>query len=326
MTQDAGRKRGRYRYAAFGIEIASDIMLPEFCIGTRRRADVRIIIGRVPREIVAAYEKDAYYEVANQEFLLRLEGVAQYYVANGERIVIEPCDHAEVRELRLYLLGTVMGVLLMQRGILAIHGSALVIDGHGVIFSGVSGAGKSTMAAALLKKGHALLADDITAVSASKEGRLWVQSSYPQQKLWQTGAALVGINTKPLVRLSQDLDKYAVPVHAGFYRQPVPLAAIYEIRVGPADHIKINLLKGADKLAVLLNQTYRGELLEGLGLKTVHFNKCVDMTRHLSVFRLTRPAYMSSLDKQVHMFEDHFGQLWGRNGRCMDDILDNGGR
>ena len=52
------------------------------------------------------------------------------------------------------------------RGEIALHASAVVIEGHAIAFLGASGAGKSTMAAALcVRPGTQLAADDIVYVS-----------------------------------------------------------------------------------------------------------------------------------------------------------------
>ena len=58
-----------------------------------------------------------------------------------------------------------MGIILMQRKILPLHGSAVAIDGKAYAFIGESGAGKSTLAAAFMNKGYELMTDDIVAIS-----------------------------------------------------------------------------------------------------------------------------------------------------------------
>ncbi|KJR46648.1 Serine kinase of the HPr protein, regulates carbohydrate metabolism [Desulfosporosinus sp. I2] len=299
----------RYNYSAFGIQFESDIVLPELHTCTGGSADVKILFGIVPSEIHSPHEKNDYYQIAESKFLFRVDGVASYYVTNGEQVVVQLFNR-DLREVRLYLLGTVMGVLLMQRGILPIHGSTVVIEGCCIIFVGVSGAGKSTVAAALRKNGHALLADDISAVKFDKNGLPWVASGYPQQKLWQDSASMLGIDTTPLQRLYNDMDKYAVPVPAGFWGHPMLLNAIYEINVQP-DNLSIIPVIGAEKVATIMNHTYRSGFLEGLGLKFEHFKKCVAMAKCIPVFRLTRPNGVPSLDQQVDILERHHSELFG---------------
>lgn len=298
----------RYTYSAFGIQFESDVVLPELNTCTGGSVDVKITYGNVPNEIHSPYEKADYYQIAENEFLFRVDGVASYYVTNGERVVVQLFNQ-DLRVVRLYLLGTVMGVLLMQRGILPIHGSAVVMEGRCIIFVGVSGAGKSSMAAALCKNGYSLLADDISAVKFDENGLPWVQSGYPQQKLWQDSVSMLGIDITLLQRIYDDMDKYAVPVTMGFWGHPVLLNAIYEINVQAGNNLPIIPVIGAEKVATIMSHTYRSGFLEGLGLKIEHFKRCATMAKCTPVFRLTRPEGVTLLDQQVDILERHLAEM-----------------
>ena len=87
-------------------------------------------------------------------------------------------------EIRLYILGTCMGAILLQRKILPLHGSAIAIDGKAYAIVGDSGAGKSTLASAFLKRGYQLLSDDVIPVTLNHANVPIVTPAYPQQKLW----------------------------------------------------------------------------------------------------------------------------------------------
>lgn len=86
------------------------------------------------------------------------------------------------------LVDQVVPLMLSIRGDLVFHGSAVDLDGAAVAFMGPSGRGKSTLAAQLGSRGHALLADDcVRFVQSSAGGRslLAVQPAYPGVRLWQ---------------------------------------------------------------------------------------------------------------------------------------------
>lgn len=69
-----------------------------------------------------------------------------------------------------YLKAALKTVFLQGGNRLIFHGAGVTIGGHGVIFPGDSGCGKSTITLALLKQGEGtkLLSDDILAVDLSK--------------------------------------------------------------------------------------------------------------------------------------------------------------
>jgi len=297
----------KYGYSAFGIQFESDIALPELLTYTGKIADVKISHGNVPDNIHSPREQNEYYQVADNEFLFRVDGVASYYVTSGEQIIVQLFNQ-DLRQVRLYLLGTVMGVLLMQRGILPLHGSTVLVEGRCIVFLGVSGAGKSTLAAALRNNGHSLLADDISAVKFDKSGLPWVQPGYPQQKLWQASVSMLGMDTTPLRRICEDTDKYAVPVLENFYRYPRIINGVYEIEIKRDHNCAIVPLKGVEKIATIMHHTYRSGMLKGLGLILPHFKKCETIAKYVPLFRLTRPENVLSLNQQVDVLERHFAE------------------
>ena len=75
-----------------------------------------------------------------------------FCIQEGKRIIVSPIEGSDEDEIRLYILGTCMGAILMQRKILPLHGSAVAIDGKAYAIVGDSGAGKSTLASAFLTK------------------------------------------------------------------------------------------------------------------------------------------------------------------------------
>ena len=114
----------KHYYTVFGLYVESDILLSELLLAPQivDIPDVSIRLGRVPSSITDPIEKTVRYEVKKDEFIFRVIGVGAYYVVEGRSIIVEPAEEAEERLVRIFLLGTAFGALLMQRGILPIHG------------------------------------------------------------------------------------------------------------------------------------------------------------------------------------------------------------
>ena len=110
--------------------------------------------------------------------------LAIFSIEEGQTIFFSPTVHLDENKIRLYLLGSCLGILLLQRRILPLHGSAVAIEGKAYVFIGERGAGKSTIASSFMQKGYPLLTDDVIAVSLLEGDKPWVIPAYPQQKLW----------------------------------------------------------------------------------------------------------------------------------------------
>jgi hypothetical protein len=283
--------------------------LPEL-LTTTDAPEVSISLGKVPEDTTSKFQNNKVCRLIKNQFLLRVAGVGCFYVTNGNSIVVEPAEQAEEGLVRLFLLGTTFGALLMQRGILPVHGSAVIINGYSVIFTGVSGSGKSTLLAALRKKGYSFLTDDVAAVTVDADGIPWVHPAYPQQKLWRDSTETMDVDTSSLTPFYTGIekDKFAVPAHKGFCQSPVPLAAVYEIEAAKCRDVTVRPLASMEKLSVLISHTYRPWLVDGLGIKAAHFKQCVAIARQVNVSRLTRPQGIFSLEEQVRLIKEDFSR------------------
>ena len=70
-------------------------------------------------------------------------------------------------------------VILKRQGLYMVHAATLAHGGEGLLISGASGAGKTTMALALVRGGWEFLGDD-TVFLAAEEGR-WVGRAFPDE-------------------------------------------------------------------------------------------------------------------------------------------------
>ncbi|MGA2262696.1 MAG: hypothetical protein ABSH28_14835, partial [Acidobacteriota bacterium] len=68
------------------------------------------------------------------------------------------------------LVGYVLGYVLYLRGVLCLHGSVLERGGRAIAVLGEHGAGKSTIAAALVQRGALLLSDDLVVIPRTERG------------------------------------------------------------------------------------------------------------------------------------------------------------
>ena len=181
----------------FGLKVQSEILLPEATqhLDPLNLIDVEIVIEDVPVIDDEWTGINYYFAKKENEVLFQVPDVATFFMQDGKKIIVSPEPDTDEDQLRLYLLGTCMGVILLQRKILPLHGSVIAIDGKAYAIVGDSGAGKSTLASAFLNQGYQLLTDDVIAVQFDENNIPMVIPSYPQQKLWQESLDHFGVNS-----------------------------------------------------------------------------------------------------------------------------------
>ncbi|MEI5907729.1 ATP-binding cassette domain-containing protein [Bacillus spongiae] len=281
-------------YKAFGMVIESEIPLPELKEYTffeeSYHADIDITIA----DLTERWNEigiEGKFIVKEKEVLFHIKNTAIFGVLNGNSIIVSPSLHADYDKIRLYVLGTCMGILLMQRRILPLHGSAVVIDGKAYAIVGESGAGKSTLAATFIDNGYPLLSDDVIALSHSLNGEITVAPSYPQQKLWEESLKKLEMHPNEFKPLFERETKYAIPVASNFYDgESLPLAGVFELVKSEQDSIELTRIDSRlEKLPILLHHTYRNSFLKGLNLLEWHFDMTAKCAHQLEVYRVKRP-------------------------------------
>ncbi|MEA3015609.1 MAG: hypothetical protein QOI38_331 [Sphingomonadales bacterium] len=287
-------------YALFGLSIASELALPGFPEGDGD-PDVAARFGAVAAQ-------DRPVAVADDALFLSVPEVGRFRIADGREILIDPEPGASERNLRVYLLGSAMGALLHQRGILPLHANAVAHGERAVAFAGRSGAGKSTLAAWFAGFGREVLCDDVCAIGRDEAGAPLVLPGVPRLRLWSDALARSGRDSMAYDRSFDGQDKYDVPVPPSAPSTPRPLAACYlldEAQGAPT----IERLSPGEAAEALVANTYRGGFVRLLGLTERHFAQCVSLARSVPVYRARRRWGEAFLDEEAERLSRHVGEM-----------------
>lgn len=278
-------------YRAFGLMIESEIPLPELSrsISDSERIDIKVIMDSPLEETKLPEPYD--FVVEGRSVTVHMPDAAVFRIENGGRIIISPVDGADEDLIRLYVLGTCIGTILLQRGIYPLHGSAVAINGRAYAFVGHSGAGKSTLASAFISRGYPLLSDDVIAVSRSGSDQApLVIPAYPQQKLWQQSLDAFGLNKDELRSIYGRENKYCISVEADFCSIPLPLGGVFELAKTDSAQIGIHPINKLERLDILFQHTYRQFLIQKMGLTRWHFTHSASLAAELPIYQLQRPT------------------------------------
>ncbi|MEG6613424.1 hypothetical protein V6C42_11260 [Pseudoclostridium thermosuccinogenes] len=311
-------KKQEYVYSIYGLNIASEIPMPELPAidkKTMEGIDASVALGKANGNIEDGVVINEFLKVSGREFYLHIEGTARYYVADGSRIIVEPETWDDMDELKTFLLGSCLGMLMYQRDIVAMHGSGVMVDGQGIIITGHTGAGKSTLTSALRKEGCKFLADDISALTMDDDGSILMHPACPQAKLCRDAMVRMGYNPDEYKKTDNFRDKYIIPLKKHFLGNPVPLDGIFEIKTGDGDRTEVREVKGIEKIRLVLRNIYRIEIIRYLGLKPSYFQKCLVLASRVPMYSITRPKSCFTVDEQARLIRSTLAGLKGSRSK-----------
>ena len=286
-------------YKAFGLRIISDFVLPELSsINIPFDCSDIVIENRdLSIEWSNSAEQGKMFYIRENFVLFKINDTAIFSIQNGNNIAVSSVPGSDENKIRLYILGTCMGALLMQRKILPLHGSAIEINGKVYAIVGERGAGKSTLASALISKGFKFLSDDVISVSLNLNGNPIVTPSYPQQKLWEESLTVLGKEATQFNPLFERETKYAVPVTEHFLATPLELAGVFELTKSDSGNVMISIVEGLERFPLLYTHTFRNFLIPKLGLREWHFNYTSRLVNKIKIYKLQRPESMFTAHK-----------------------------
>jgi hypothetical protein len=295
----------RYCYRAFGLTIGSNIEIPEL-MKSEGIPDVKISLGRVPDFLETPTEIGARYQTMPGQLLYRVDKIAKYLVSGGRDVIIEIYPGGEDNSMRTFLLGSVFAALLHQRDMLPLHGSSIRVGDRCVIFSGLSGSGKSTIARALIKRGFQLNADDVSVISMNEDGIPVVYPEYPRLKLWKDVLKREGEDPGAYAPVRRVLEKFSVPAGEQFNQNALPLEKLYILCPYNKSNIKITPVKGMEKFNKLKRLTYRYKFAKGLETEVFHFNTASHVCNTIPFDLVERPISPFLLEELADLLENDF--------------------
>jgi hypothetical protein len=300
-------------YKFGGLRIASDFPLFGLHVcQSEIEAPCEVVIrcAPIPETVVSAtarFFRGQYSGTYNgREVLLDSPAVGRFLLRAGEEILIDLAPFSNDDDVRSYLLGGVFGALCHQRGITPLHASAIDVAEGCVAFVGASGAGKSTVIAALARRGHEIIADDECFLQLGTNGVVQAWPGISGIRLWEDARVALGFDGPGIERVMQGYNKYFVPIRPP--RNPIqsrPLRRVYQLHRVPNGVTRVTRLNGADAVEALMQNVYPPGLAERLGYQSHVLAVCATAAGDVPVFRLSRPWDLAALDQGIELLESH---------------------
>lgn len=300
-----------HHYFAHGLHIASELVCPELVArpGNGCIPQVTIHFGQTPATLENPTKQSVLYQAKPGQFLLNLDQIARFWVQEGQQIIVEPAPGSHEDTIRLFLLGSALGALLHQRGQVILHGSAVETERGAVVFTGPSGVGKSTLAAALQQRGYRVLADDVCSLMYDETTQTaQVHPGLAHLKLWADAAKQLDLTAVATRRVRPELEKYALPLPNTVDQTPVRLHAVYSLESSNLNEWQIEPLPQLKKMEALVANTYRQRFLFGLGTRQQHFQQLTHIVSQVRICRVKRPAAVFCVAELIERLTADWGE------------------
>ena len=275
------------RYTCYGLVLGSEIELPDLGepLPGDPEPDVVVRFGRLPGPPAGADPLPYGLWREGTSAGVEIPDVARYEARDGREVVIDPVEGADPRAIRLFLLGSLLGAVMMQRDHLVLHGNAFRVGDACAVVVGHSGSGKSTLAAELDRRGYDVLSDDVVPVDPSG----LAIPGHPRIKLWDDALERLGVATEGLERINDDHEKFQLPLRRNEVG-PLPLRWVYVLERHAGDELSLEPVHGATTFSLLHEHTYRNELVHGPGPVAQHLQQCARLVSVARVTRVRRPV------------------------------------
>ena len=293
-------------YRGSGLLFQSDIPLTEFTETGPGTPDAVIETGTAAAEAATRAEPQTWeydgFQASPDGPVIIVPEIASFLVNDGRHIAVSPVPGSNPGMVKLYLMGSTLGMLFHQRGQVILHGAAVVQNGRITLFTGPSGAGKSTLAAHLAGRGHTVLGDD-TLPLVMAEGR---PAAYPGARVFKLCQdAADDLSPDAQMQIADNYEKVFVSNTTPVPDTPTPLAEIVLLDRddGPP---RMTPLAGLEAVAMIARNTYRPEYLRLIGGEARHFEQIAALSTHVQAYRLTRPWDGARMGETLDLLADHW--------------------
>lgn len=306
VMEAAGARPLRYR--AYGLVIRSQIPLPEFSLSSEseQACDATVVYGGGHWIDPVRHER-FFWSILPGEARFWFEGVGGFLVRGGREVVVTPEPAVEPSLLRMYVEGMMMACLLYQRGLFVLHASVVQIADYSIGFLGHVGAGKSSMAAALHARGHAVVTDDNAAIDLSTHAPM-VTPAFPSLKIYPEIAISLGYENQSLSVMHSSQPKRSRSVNRAFPVNPLRLRRIYILTREEGSPAIVRLSSSESMLELIRNSVPTRWRQAG---DASHLMQCGRVSKLIPAWRVRSFDTLAGLPELARRVEEHDREVSG---------------
>lgn len=307
-------------YSVYGKTVKSNYPMPLPAANSSQRDVTLTFEGIVPKNEDRPPNKNGrIWRKENDGWLLRYYNSLGHmnefrFLSNGSHITFSQ-SWPEWRDTLFALMNPVMAASVTLQGEPALHSSSLVFDGKSTLVMGISGAGKSSLSAALATNGLSVHSDDIGVVKWNRGDIPLVMSGYSRIKVDTELEKYLNIPGLSFISITKEIDYTGVPDHTaaklkvenqekwvlakhfpgGFHAGAAPLNAILILdeRIKEITKPRIEILRPMKAGMALTEHMYGRDWLNPPGPKTLKVS--TRLAESVPVYKINMPDNLDML-------------------------------
>jgi hypothetical protein len=278
---------------------------------------LHVVRGHVQQSLPKARCPVPGIQITQDSALIRFSERAGLLVENGNEVTVEwePTSADDGQDASWMIQGWGVTLAWLQRGNLSLHAATVQIGEEVVAVAGQRGAGKSTTAMGLRRRGHRLLVDDVTLIEFCGE-KATVTAYSRNVHLTPDSADALGVDARALAMLAGGRRKSALRIEDPPIT-PKPLDRIVALSTESGRMIpSVALLRGAARLQTLQPHVGRdGVAVAVLGPQR-YFAALARLANSVEVQTLVRPTEGWTLERTLDLIEFSDTRDSGRPSGC----------
>lgn len=214
--------------------------------------------------------------------------IGLFRVEAGRKITYHNLSDPDPYQLEKWVLNMCIGIAMMQREAIVLHGSCVSQKDHAILISGDSGSGKSTLASLMLDQGFDFVADDSVYININGNN-VEATGAYPLRRLCKDVVESKGMDKDQLYAIPDGkICKYG-QVMKDAITEPVNLVAVFRLMRTTEAKVSIREVLGADKIKSVISCLYNLNGYRDMGSSQVMMRQIMEVANRISVYELKRP-------------------------------------
>ena len=244
----------------------------------------------------------------DSEYLLRFPDLADFSINSPTLdIMCSPVPGVSGAVLTQLYFNQILPLVQSHSGELVFHASAIVIDELAIAFVGVSGRGKSTLAASFSSNDYKFLTDD--GLLVKRVGGVYqVNPSHPSIRLWEDSqAAILGTDAQSEAPLDYT-SKLRFPASDKIlhYDKPCPLHRVYFLGDSETSEITFTKLSPQEAMVELIKHSFILDVVDRK-IMAKHFDAISKISSLDNFYRLDYPRNYDELANVRRIILEHAG-------------------